>query len=76
MQAGIALIQNKYPEVKISEKTTMEMVEDLKEEMGDVVYRRNRFVVGEISKFKIGKISRKNDFENVGKLMTTTLQSL
>ena len=24
----------------------MEMVEDLKDEMGDVVYRRSRFVVG------------------------------
>jgi hypothetical protein len=30
----------------------MEMVEDLKNEMGDVVYRRSRFVVGEISRIQ------------------------
>jgi hypothetical protein len=51
----------------------MEMVEDLKEEMGDVVYRRSKFVVGEISRIQeLVKSLEKNDFENVGKLMTAT----
>ena len=51
----------------------MEMVEDLKEEMGDVVYRRSRFVVGEISRIQeLVKSLKKMILKNVGKLMTST----
>ena len=54
-------------------EATLEMVENLKEEMGDVVYRRSKFVVGEISRIQeLVKSLEKNDFENVGKLMTAT----
>ena len=72
-EAGISIIQNKYPEVKNFREATLEMVENLKEEMGDVVYRRSKFVVGEISRIQeLVKSLEKNDFENVGKLMTAT----
>lgn len=72
-EAGISIIKNKYPEVQNFREATMEMVEDLKDEMGDVVYRRSRFVVGEISRIQeLVKSLKDNNFENVGKLMTST----
>ena len=72
-EAGISIIKNKYPEVQNFREATMEMVEDLKNEMGDVVYRRSRFVVGEISRIQeLVKSLKDNNFENVGKLMTST----
>ena len=72
-EAGISIIKNKYPEVQNFREATMEMVEDLKDEMGDVVYRRSRFVVGEISRIQeLVKSLKENNFENVGKLMTST----
>ena len=62
---SIKLVQNKYPEVKNFREATLEMVENLKEEMGDVVYRRSKFVVGEISRIQeLVKSLEKNDFEN------------
>lgn len=72
-EAGIGIIQNKFPEVSNFREAKMEMVEELKEEMGDVVYRRSRFVVGEISRIQeLVKSLKENDFENVGQLMTAT----
>ena len=56
-----------------AETAANRMVEDLKDEMSDVVYRRSRFVVGEISRIQeLVKSLKDNNFENVGKLMAAT----
>ena len=44
---AVLILQAKYPEVKALRDATIEQVESLKEEMGDVVYRRAIHVVSE-----------------------------
>lgn len=76
-EEGFKIIQNKYPETKTFREASVDMIDSLKDEMGDVVYRRSHFVVSEISRIREAVISlEKNDFENLGKLMTQTHYSL
>lgn len=46
-QKAVKILQRRYPEVKALRDATVEMVEELREEMGDRVYRRARHVVTE-----------------------------
>ncbi|MGC6425585.1 MAG: galactokinase [Akkermansiaceae bacterium] len=58
-------------------EATMDHVEAKKEEMGDVIYRRSRHVVGEIARTQDAVAAFKSgEFSNIGQLMADSHNSL
>jgi len=76
-QEAVKILQSKYPNVKQLRDATQEMVENLKGDMSDVVYRRARHCVSEdMRTLAAVEALKRNDFETVGRLMTESHYSL
>ena len=74
---ALTLLSTKYPEVKALRDATMEQVESLKEEMGEVVYRRALHVVTECQRVLDCKEAlQEKDYVKVGQLLVESHASL
>jgi galactokinase len=76
-EAGVAIIQGKYPEVQSLRDVTMEMLNVFRGQMDDVVYRRCEYVVEEKARLLAGcdDLTR-NDLSAFGKKMFETHRGL
>ena len=74
---GIGIIRTHYPHVRTFRDCTKEMVEKLREALGETIYKRCHFVVREIQRVQdaVQAIERK-DFLALGKLMSETHEGL
>ena len=77
VEEGIRIIKQHFPEVKNFRDCTANMVEQLKNELGEIIYKRCHFVVEEISRVAIAA-NALNDkaYELLGKTMTATHRGL
>jgi len=76
-EQGVKIIQSKFPEVKALRDASPGMLEEVKNKMGNEVYRRCHYVVHENE--RVGKACEalfKNDFSTFGKLMFNTHDGL
>ena len=74
---AVEKLQTKYPEVKALRDATVEQVESLKEEMGDVVYRRAIHVVSECQRcLDCKEALTAKDYKRVGQLLYQSHESL
>jgi galactokinase len=77
VEQGLAIIKTHFPEVKTFRDCTEIMVLGLKEELGEILYKRCRFVVKEIKRVQDAvKALSNDDFAQLGKLMTETHHGL
>ncbi|MGC4040397.1 MAG: galactokinase [Flavobacterium sp.] len=71
VEQGLAIIKKHFPEVETFRNCTVAMVDSLKDELGDIVYRRCHFVVKEIQRVLDAVAAlEQSDFKELGKLMT------
>jgi galactokinase len=74
---GVAILRTLYPEVISLRDATLPMVERCREEMGDVVYRRCRFVVEENERVHQACAALRNgSLDALGQLMYASHQGL
>ena len=77
VEEGIRIIKQHFPEVKNFRDCTANMVEQLKNELGEMIYKRCHFVVDEISRVDIAANALTNkQYELLGKTMTATHKGL
>ncbi|WP_396156074.1 galactokinase [Flavobacterium macrobrachii] len=77
VEQGLAIIKTHFPEVKTFRDCTEIMVLGLKEQLGEILYKRCRFVVKEIKRVQDAvKALSNDDFVQLGKLMTETHHGL
>lgn len=77
VEKGLALLKTHYPEVKTFRDLNEEQVTAVKEELGDVIYRRCLFVVREIQRvLDAVKALEAQDFIKLGDLMYKTHEGL
>jgi galactokinase len=73
VEQGLAILKQHYPEVKTFRDLNEAQVEAVKDELGDVIYRRCLFVVREIQRVLDAVAALKNqDFAELGRLMYAT----
>ncbi len=77
VEEGIRIIKHHFPEVKNFRDCNPIMIEQLKDELGETIYKRCHFVVEEISRVGIAA-NALNDkaYELLGKTMTATHNGL
>jgi galactokinase len=69
-EAGVSVIQNRFPGIHSLRDVTMEQLESLKSEMDDLVYKRCRFVVEENNRLLEGcRFLVNRNLDGFGKLM-------
>ena len=74
---GAAVVKTKYPEFSNFRNLTLEMIEEVKPELSENQYKRLVHIVGEIARIlKAVQLLEKNDFVEVGSLITQTHHSL
>ena len=74
---ALAILSAKYPEVKALRDATIEQVESLKEEMGEVVYHRALHVASECQRVLACKEAlQEKNYEKVGQLLYESHASL
>lgn len=77
VEQGLAIIKSHFPEVKTFRNCNEEMVNTLKNELGEIVYKRCHFVVKEIQRVQDAVAALENsDFNKLGSLMTETHHGL
>ena len=77
VEQGLAIIKSHFPEVKTFRNCTEEIVNALKKELGEIVYKRCHFVVKEIQRVQDAVDALENsDFNRLGSLMTETHHGL
>jgi galactokinase len=77
VEQGLVIIKSHFPEVKTFRNCTEEMVNTLKNELGEIVYKRCHFVVKEIQRVQDAVDALENsDFNRLGSLMTETHHGL
>jgi len=77
VEEGIRIIKKHFPEVKNFRNCTATMIEQLKNELGDTIYKRCHFVVEEINRVDIAANALTNKhYELLGKTMTATHKGL
>jgi len=77
VEQGLAIIKKHYPEVKTFRNCTIEMIDSLKDELGETIYKRCHFVVNEIQRvLDAVEALEQSDFKELGKLMTETHHGL
>lgn len=77
VEQGLAIIKNHFPEVKTFRNCTEKIVNTLKNELGEIVYKRCHFVVKEIQRVQDAVDALENsDFNRLGSLMTETHHGL
>lgn len=76
-EKGVAILQKYYPEIKSLRDASPEIVAQHREELGDVVYRRCKFMTEEILRVQEAcDFLVQNDMENFGKEMYATHNGL
>jgi galactokinase len=77
VEKGLSIIKQHFPEVKTFRNCTATMVLELKEQLGEILFKRCNFVVNEIQRVQdaVGALEQ-SDFEKLGKLMTATHEGL
>ncbi|MEK8180525.1 galactokinase [Flavobacterium buctense] len=77
VEQGLAIIKNHFPQVKTFRDCTEDMVLELKETLGNVIFRRCHFVVKEIQRvLDAAKALNDSDFKRLGQLMSETHEGL
>jgi galactokinase len=77
VEQGLAIIKSHFPEVKTFRSCTEDMVNTLKNVLGEIVYKRCHFVVKEIQRVQDAVDALENlDFNRLGNLMTETHHGL
>ena len=77
VEQGLAIIKNHFPEVKTFRNCTVEMVNSLKNELGETIFKRCHFVVKEIQRVKDAVCAISNSaFQTLGQLMIETHHGL
>jgi galactokinase len=73
VEKGLAIIQKMYPDVKSYRDCTHQMLETLKSELGDVVYKRCLFVVDEMTRVLLAaQALNEKKFDLLGALLQQT----
>jgi len=76
-EKGVSILQKYYPEIKSLRDATPEIVEKHKDELGDVVYRRCKFMTEEIQRVQVAcDFLTAGDLDSFGKKMYETHQGL
>ncbi|ORX87888.1 galactokinase [Anaeromyces robustus] len=74
---GISIIKANYSEVKDYRDVTHDMLEKLKGELGEVIYKRCRYVIEEIKRVEEAALALQNqDFKKLGELLNETHKGL
>jgi galactokinase len=77
VEQGLAILKKHFPTVKTFRNCTEQMVESLKDELGEIIYKRCHFVVQEIQRvLDAVDALEQSDFKSLGKLMTETHHGL
>ena len=77
VEQGLAIIKQHFPAVQTFRNCTSSMVLELKEQLGETIFKRCHFVVKEIQRVQDAVDAIENsDFKKLGKLMTETHQGL
>jgi galactokinase len=77
VEQGLAIIKQHFPEVKTFRNCTSTMVLDLKEQLGETIFKRCHFVVKEIQRVQDAVNAIENSaFRTLGQLMTETHHGL
>lgn len=77
VEQGLAKIKEHFPKVKTYRNCTLEMVQSLKETLGETIYKRSHFVVREIQRVQDAVAAmEQSDFKKLGQLMSETHQGL
>jgi len=73
VESGLKMISNAFPEIKSFRDCTLEMIEKVKSEMSDTIYKRCRFVIDEIQRVETAAMAlQKKSYPLLGKTMTET----
>eukprot|EP00128_Syssomonas_multiformis_P000480 Colp12_sorted_trinity150504_noHs@4445 len=76
-ETAAAIVAKKHPNVKALRDVTMDMLDEVKGEMEEVVYRRARHVIGECERTtKAADLLVKGEYKTVGDLMVQSHNSL
>lgn len=77
VEQGLAIIKQHFPEIKTFRNCTENRVLQLKETLGETIFKRCHFVIKEIQRVQdaVNAIEQ-SDFKTLGKLMTETHQGL
>jgi galactokinase len=77
VEEGLRIIKEHFPEVKTFRNCSEEMIVGLKENLGDVIFRRCHFVVKEIQRvLHAAQALSNSDFKKLGQLMSETHHGL
>jgi len=77
VERGISTIKANFSEVKNFRDVTQEMIDKLKEELGEVVYKRCRYVIEEIDRVEKATVAfQSQDFQKLGELLNETHKGL
>ena len=77
VEQGLAIIKQHFPEVKTFRNCTETMLLELKEKLGDTIFRRCHFVVREIQRVQDAVDALEaSDFKTLGQLMSETHHGL
>jgi galactokinase len=77
VEEGLAIIKQRFPELKTFRDCTEKMVIELHDQMGETRFKRCHFVVNEIQRVGDAAVALKNsDFKKLGELMTQTHHGL
>lgn len=74
---GIGIIKTGFPEVKDFREVTHEMLEHLREDLGEIIFRRCRYIIEEISRVEAAAVALQDqDFKRLGALLNETHKGL
>ncbi len=77
VEQGLAIVKQHFSEVKTFRNCTEKMVLELKQQLGETIFKRCHFVVKEIQRvLDAVDALQKSDFEKLGQLMTETHHGL
>jgi galactokinase len=77
VEEGLAIIKQRFPEVKTFRDCTEKMVIELHDQLGETRFKRCHFVVNEIQRVGDAAVALNNsDFKKLGELMTQTHHGL
>lgn len=73
METGKEIIKKHFPEIKSFRECTIEMLDELKNDLGEIVYKRCLYVIEEINRVPQAASALKNkDLKRLGELLTQT----
>lgn len=77
VEKGLAIIKNRFTNVNTFRDVTENQLNELKEELGETIYKRCHFVINEIRRVNEAVYALdRNNFEELGKLMFETHEGL